>query len=99
MKSLSDRVAIIGMGCTRFAEHWDKSADDLIVEAAFEALEDAGIEPGQIEAAWVGTLVSGISGLSLSKPLKLQYIPVTRVEKVFSSSRLPTKVRYAPANN
>jgi acetyl-CoA C-acetyltransferase len=87
MKSLSDRVAIIGMGCTRFAEHWDKSADDLIVEAAFEALEDAGVEPGQIEAAWVGTLVSGISGLSLSRPLKLQYIPITRVENMCATGQ------------
>ena len=56
MKNLSDKVAIIGMGCTKFGEHWDKSEDDLIVEAAYEAFEDAGVEPAQIEAAWVGTL-------------------------------------------
>lgn len=80
MKNLSDRVAIIGMGCTSFGEHWDKSAEDLIVEAAFEAFEDAGVEAAQIEAAWVGTLTSGMSGQSLSRPLKLQYIPISRVE-------------------
>ena len=87
MKSLADRVAIIGMGCTKFGEHWEKSADDLIVEAAFEAMEDAGIEAAQIEAGWVGTLTSGISGQALSRPLKLQYIPVTRVENMCATGQ------------
>ena len=50
-KGISDKVAVIGMGCTRFAEHWDKSVDDLLIEAAYEAFEDAGIEPTDIEAA------------------------------------------------
>ena len=31
---IADRVAIVGMGCTAFGEHWDRSADDLLVEAA-----------------------------------------------------------------
>lgn len=87
MKLLSDRVAIIGMGCTKFGEHWDKSAEDLIVEAAYEAFEDAGVEPDQIEAAWVGTLTSGVSGQTLSRPLKLQYIPVTRVENMCATGQ------------
>jgi acetyl-CoA C-acetyltransferase len=42
---IKDRVAIVGMGCTKFGENWDKSADDMMVEAAYEAYEDAGIEP------------------------------------------------------
>ncbi|HEY9232171.1 MAG TPA: acetyl-CoA acetyltransferase, partial [Blastocatellia bacterium] len=87
MKNLSDRVAIIGMGCTKFGEHWDKSEEDLIVEAAYEAFEDAGVEPAQIEAGWVGTLTSGISGQALSRPLKLQYIPVTRVENMCATGQ------------
>src|SRR5688572_33435820 len=87
MKNLTDRVAIIGMGCTKFGEHWDKSADDLIVEAAYEAFEDAGVDPQQIEAGWVGTLTSGVSGQTLSKPLKLQYIPVTRVENMCATGQ------------
>jgi acetyl-CoA C-acetyltransferase len=87
MRNISGEVAIIGMGCTKFGEHWDKSADDLIVDAAYEAFEDAGIEPAQVEAAWVGTLTSGISGMSLSRPLKLQYIPVTRVENMCATGQ------------
>src|SRR5215216_1157091 len=94
MKNLTDRVAIIGMGCTKFGEHWDKSADDLIVEAAFEAFEDAGIEPAQIEAAWVGTLTSGVSGQTISKPLKLQYIPVTPAENMCATGQ--AALRNAP---
>jgi acetyl-CoA C-acetyltransferase len=87
MKNLSDRVAIIGMGCTKFGEHWDKSAEDLIVEACYEAFEDAGVLPDQIEAGWVGTLTSGVSGLTLTRPLKLQYIPVTRVENMCATGQ------------
>jgi len=43
-EGIKDKVAIIGMGCTRFGERWDAGAEDLIVEAFKEAIEDAGIE-------------------------------------------------------
>ncbi len=78
--SIRDKVAIIGMGCTSFGEHWDKSASDMLVEAAYEALEDAGLAPEDIQAYWLGTCASGWAGISLSEPLKIQYRPVTRVE-------------------
>ena len=29
--SIKDKVAIVGMGCTAFGEHWDKGFDDLVV--------------------------------------------------------------------
>ena len=79
-ESIKDKVAIIGMGCTKFGERWEASADDLIIDAAYEAFADAGIEPKDIQAAWVGTMWSGMTGMTISKPLKLQYIPITRVE-------------------
>jgi len=82
MGSIKDKVAIIGMGCTKFGELWDKNQDDLIIEAALEAYEDAGIEQKDLEAAWVGTMFSGDTGRLLSEPLKLNYIPVTRVENM-----------------
>lgn len=81
-KGITDRVAVIGMGCTKFAEHWDKSTDDLIIEAAYEAFNDARIEPTDIEAAWLGTMDSGYAGFTLAGPLKTAYIPVTRVENM-----------------
>jgi len=80
MPGIKDKVAIIGMGCTKFGEHWDKSVNDLIVEACYEAFEDAGVEPKDIQAAWLGTTTSGRRGGTLTYPLKLDYIPVTRVE-------------------
>jgi acetyl-CoA C-acetyltransferase len=78
--SIKDRVAIVGMGCTKFGEQWKQSANDLIVESAYAAFEDAGIGPEDIQAAWLGTAVSGRCGMTLSEPLRLQYIPVTKVE-------------------
>jgi acetyl-CoA C-acetyltransferase len=81
MEGIKDKVAIIGMGCTKFGELWDKSVGDLIVEAAYEAFEDAGIEQKHVDAAWIGTVFSGLSAITLA-PLRLSYIPITRVENM-----------------
>ena len=61
-KGISDQVAIIGMGCSKFGERWDMGPDDLLVEAAYEAFEDAGVEAKDIEAAWLGTYVTAFTG-------------------------------------
>lgn len=83
-KGIKDKVAIIGMGCTRFGERWESSAEDLMVEAFMECLEDAGIEKKEIQAAYLGTHFDevnvGKSALPLSMTLKLPFIPVTRTE-------------------
>jgi acetyl-CoA C-acetyltransferase len=34
---IKDKVAIVGMGCTTFGEHWDKSVDDMLIEASQDA--------------------------------------------------------------
>ena len=81
-RGIKDRVAIIGMGCTKFGEHWDKGTEDLLVEASYDAYESAGVDPDDIDAYWLGTMGSGVSGLTLSEPLKIQYKPVTRVENM-----------------
>jgi len=89
MGSIKDKVAIIGMGCTKFGERWDAGPEDLMVEAFIEALEDAGIEPKDIGAAWLGTQFTevnqGASGLPLAQTLKLPFIPVTHVENFCAS--------------
>ncbi len=77
---IRDKVAIVGMGCTNFGERWDKSVDDLLVDAVTEASTSSGIPLADVDAFWLGTLASGLSGLTLSRPLKLDYKPVTRVE-------------------
>jgi acetyl-CoA C-acetyltransferase len=98
-KGIKDRVAIIGMGCTKFGEHWDKGPEDLLVEAAYEAYESAGVDPDVIDAYWLGTMGSGISGLTLSEPLKIQYKPVTRVENMCATgSEALRQAAYAVAS-
>ncbi len=82
--SIKDRVAIVGMGCTKFGSLWDKGPSDLIVEAVNEACEDAGLDLQDIEAFWAGTLFS-MGGRSASEPLRIQYKPVTRVENACGS--------------
>ena len=77
---IRDRVAIVGMGCTPFGEHWDKSVDDLLVDASSEALSSASLPLDDVDAFWLGTLFSGQSGLTLSRPLKIDYKPVSRLE-------------------
>ncbi len=83
-EGIKDKVAIIGMGCTRFGERWDAGSEDLMVEAFKEAIEDAGIEKKDIEAVWFGSCMDevnvGKSATPLSLALKLPYLPVTRVE-------------------
>ncbi len=77
---IKDQVAIIGMGCVPFKEHWDKSADDLAIDAAQLAFESAGVTQKDVDAFWLGTAQSGMSGMTLSAPLKIEGKPVTRVE-------------------
>ena len=77
---IKDQVAIVGMGCTRFGEHWDKGADDLLVDASEEAFASAGVAKRDVDAYWLGTAMSGMSGMALARPLQLQNKPVSRVE-------------------
>lgn len=88
-KGIRDKVAILGMGCSRFGERWDCEPEHLMVEAYEEALTDAGIETSRIEAAWFATAIEeqhvGKSGVPLAVALRLPYIPVTRVENYCAS--------------
>ena len=61
---IKDKVAVIGMGCTRFGERWDVGAEELMVEAFQECITDAGIESKDIGAAWLGTCFDSINVLS-----------------------------------
>jgi acetyl-CoA C-acetyltransferase len=85
-RGIKDKVAIVGMGCSRFGERWDSGPDDLMIEAFVECIADAGIERDRIEAAWLGVFYqeqsTSKSGLPLSMALRLPNVPVTRVENL-----------------
>ncbi len=85
MGGIRDRVAIVGMGCTRFGERWDKDIPGLLAEACYEAYEDAGISPKDIQAAWLGNQnVTGVTQ-DLAKVLEVDYIPISRSENFCAS--------------
>lgn len=83
---IKDKVAILGMGCSRFGERWEAGTADLLAEAFTEALADAGIERKQIDAAWFGSCMDAInvgnSAIPASMALRLDGIPVSRVENM-----------------
>ena len=79
-RGIRDQVAIVGVGCCKFGENWDQSPSDMIVDAAYEAYADAGIEDPQerIEAVFTGSLYSQKGPHECSDALKL-WKPVTMV--------------------
>ena len=83
---IKDKVAILGMGCSRFGERWDAGTPELLAEAFEEALADAGIERKQIDAAWYGSCMDAVnvgnSAIPASMALRLDGIPVSRVENM-----------------
>jgi len=78
--ALRDQVAIVGVGCCKFGENWDQSPSDMIVDAAYEAYADAGVEKPQeqIDAVFTGSLYSSKGPHECSDALKL-WKPVTMV--------------------
>ena len=88
------KVAIIGVGITKFGELWDSSFRQLIVEAGARAIEDAGIDGKQIDAMYVGNMSAGqfirqehIASLIVDHA-GLVPIPCTRVEAACASGGL-----------
>jgi acetyl-CoA C-acetyltransferase len=83
---IRDKVAILGMGCSKFGERWDVGSEDLLAEAFDEALADAGIEREQIEAAWFGSCIDSVnvgnSAIPASTALRLDGIPFSRMENM-----------------
>jgi acetyl-CoA C-acetyltransferase len=52
-------VAILGLGQTPIAEHWDKSIRHLAGEAVIAALADAQVDAADLDALFVGNMLSG----------------------------------------
>ncbi|MDD1653884.1 MAG: thiolase domain-containing protein [Methanomicrobiales archaeon] len=89
-------VAVIGIGCTPFGEHWGTSFRDLFIQAGALALEDAGLSGEQIDAMYVGNMSAGrfieqehIGALIADySGMASRHIPATRVEAACASGGL-----------
>ena len=96
------RVAVIGVGCSKFGELWDMSFRDIVISAGIEALEDAGLEGKEIEAIYVGNMSGGrylaqehIAALIADYAgLAELHIPSTRVEAGDASGGLALRQAY-----
>jgi len=80
MKGVFDKIAIIGAGCCKYGENWDKGRDEMVIDATKEALEDAQIELNDIQAAWVSCERDVGAATHISTTLKLHSIPITHCE-------------------
>ena len=79
-EGIRDKVAVVGVGACKFGENWDQAPSDMIVDAAYEAYADAGIEDPQrqIDAVFTGSIYSNKGPHECSDALKL-WKPVTFV--------------------
>lgn len=87
------RVAVIGVGLTKFGELWNKSLRDLALEAGLKAINDAKIGSGDIDAMFIGNMSAGRFsgqehlGALIADQVGLN-IPSTRVEGACASGSL-----------
>jgi len=87
IKGIRDKVAIIGVGATKYGELWDENQFSLLIKSTDEAMADAGVKRDEIEAVWMGIYYyfTGLSGGTFADALKLWGIPITRVENYCAS--------------
>lgn len=91
MIGIKDQLAIVGMGCSKFGERWDCSVSDLVLESVYEAYEDAGVGPEDIQACFLGQMYAPVGGLGASQvidALKFHHIPVIRNENFCCSGHV-----------
>ena len=84
---------IAGVGMTRFGKHLDTPLKHLAVQAIEQTLADAGLEPGDLDAAYMGNAVGGlivgqemIRGQVALREMGIGHIPVINVENACASS-------------
>ena len=85
------RVAVIGVGVTKFGKH-DRSSGELFAEAAVDALADAQLPPSAVQALYYGNVVGGETehqlhtGPQAASILGIPTVPTTRFETACASS-------------
>lgn len=86
-------VYVIGAGMTKFEKTPERSLKDIARGAVLDALQDAKLTPGQVDAAYVGNAVAGlvtgqemIRGQVLLRPLGIEAIPIFNIENACASA-------------
>ena len=85
------RVAVIGVGVTKFGKH-DRSSAELFAEAAADAIADAEVSPSQVQALYYGNVTGGETehqlhmGPLAATLLGLPAVPTTRFETACATS-------------
>jgi acetyl-CoA C-acetyltransferase len=85
------RVAVIGVGVTKFGKH-ERTSGELFAEAAVDALADAELSPRAVQALYYGNVVGGETehqlhtGPQAASILGVPTIPTTRFETACASS-------------
>ena len=88
-------VCVIGVGLTPFAKYRDRSLAEIGWPAVKQAIEDAGIDKRDIEAAYCGTALGGMmAGQRVLKMLGITGLPITNVENACSSSSTAFRQAY-----
>jgi acetyl-CoA C-acetyltransferase len=85
------RVAVIGVGMTKFGKH-ERSSAELFASAAVDALADAGLSPNAVQAVYYGNVVGSETekqlhtGPQAASILGIPTVPTTRFETACASS-------------
>ncbi|MFL5657714.1 MAG: thiolase family protein [Ktedonobacteraceae bacterium] len=87
------RVRVVGAGMTRFGKYLERDLRDLAEEAVRNAVQDAGLDLKEVEAAYVGNSVAGlitgqetIRGQVVLRKTGVLGIPIVNVENACASA-------------
>lgn len=94
------KVAIVGVGMSKFGEEWGRGFRDLIIEAGRKALEDVNLQGAEIDGLYVGTMAPGPligqehAGALLADWMGLNPIASTRCEAACASGGVALRSGY-----
>jgi len=79
-------VSVVGVGMSRFAKQPEVSIVDLTQAPILDALDDAGVAVGQVQAAYSGSVFGGSGlGQKVLKGIGISSIPILNLENACSS--------------
>ncbi|MEM2135403.1 MAG: thiolase domain-containing protein [Candidatus Jordarchaeaceae archaeon] len=95
------KVAVVGVGMTKFGALYDQDVKELTEEAVWKALQDGGVDPKDIQIAYCGNAVpgvvsrqAGITGQIGLMSVGITGIPITTISNACSSSTCAFRETY-----